>query len=429
MKIGPFYVGLRKSAADPLSLWKEIYGGKLSYSGKAITLDMAIQVATWFAACRVIASGIAQVSLKVFQATGDDHGEATTISTARDHPLFEILNLIPNDLQTSFEWRETLGLHLACMNNAYCFRNYGALGSRSGQLVELIPIPPNFVTVEETNEGEPKYKVRGALTGATRDVPRALIWHIRGPSWRNFVGMPAIEIGRNAIGLSTNIEESQAKLYSKGVQASGAYSIEGPLNDKQYKDLKKWITEEFSGAENAGVPMILDRGAKWLQTSLTGKDSQTLEQRKYQAEEMCRVLGVMPIMVGISDKAQTYASAEQMYLAHAKYTMIPWYRRIEQSIDKNLLSKRDREKGFYSKFAADELLAGDMETTATYLQTLVLGGILTRNEARRMLNRNPIDGLDEPLTPTNTTPGTDPDPNATPKPNPDDPDDEEEEPA
>ena len=44
----------------------------------------------------------------------------------------------------------------------------------------------------------------------------------------------------------------------------------------------------MAGSENSGKPMIMDRAAKWLQTSMNGVDSQHLETRKFQIEEVCR---------------------------------------------------------------------------------------------------------------------------------------------
>ncbi len=45
-----------------------------------------------------------------------------------------------------------------------------------------------------------------------------------------------------------------------------------------------------------------------------------------------------------------------------------------------------------------------------YLARGVLTGILTRNEARRKLEENPLEGLDEPLAPANTFVGNPPTP-------------------
>ena len=147
--------------------------------------------------------------------------------------------------------------------------------------------------------------------------------------------------------------------------------------------------------------MILDRAAKFLNTQMTGIDAQHLETRRHQIEEICRFFRVMPIMVGHADKAATYASAEQMFLAHVVHTLMPWYSRIEQSIDANLLSPKERAEGYYSDFVEEGLLRGDMMTTQAVLVGYTSNGIMTRNEARAKLDMNPLEGLDDPLTPAN----------------------------
>jgi phage portal protein BeeE len=49
----------------------------------------------------------------------------------------------------------------------------------------------------------------------------------------------------------------------------------------------------------------------------------------------------MPIMVGRPEKAATYASAEQMFLAHVMHTLAPWATRIEQSAEAALLTEAE----------------------------------------------------------------------------------------
>jgi len=115
-------------------------------------------------------------------------------------------------------------------------------------------------------------------------------------------------------------------------------------------------------------------------------------------------------MAGYSDKAATYASAEQMFISHVVHTLSPWYSRVEQSIDCQLLSEKDAEQGFYAKFVAEGMMRGAFKDTSESLSALTLNGILTRNEAREKLEQNPIDGLDEPLTPANMMVGATPDP-------------------
>jgi len=85
---------------------------------------------------------------------------------------------------------------------------------------------------------------------------------------------------------------------------------------------------------------------------------------------------------------------------------MPWYERIQQSAMVNLLTKEDRQAGYYIKLVEAGLLRGAMKDTSEYLTKLSDRGIMTRNEARNKLDLNPLDGLDDPLTPTNMT--TDP---------------------
>jgi phage portal protein BeeE len=116
-------------------------------------------------------------------------------------------------------------------------------------------------------------------------------------------------------------------------------------------------------------------------------------------------MGVLPIMVGFSDKTATYASAEQIFLAHAVHCIRPWHRRFETSIRKNLLTKQKRETGFYVKFIDTELLRGAAKDRAAYYATALGSGgspaWMTPNEVRALEEMDAIDGGDELPAPTN----------------------------
>jgi HK97 family phage portal protein len=233
--------------------------------------------------------------------------------------------------------------------------------------------------------------------------PAESIWHVKGPSWNTWKGMPAVEFAREAIGLSIATEEAHAKLHAHGAQASGVYSVDGTLNPDQYKALRAWIEENLSG-ENRFRPMVLDRAAKWTQISMNGVDSQHLETRKHQVEEVCRAFRVMPIMVGQADKAATYASAEQMFLAHVIHTLCPWYERIEQSIDVNLLTAADRRQGIYAKFLPNGLMRGAAKDRAEFYSKMWQLGAFSPNMILEWEDENPYEGGDARYVPVNYTP-------------------------
>lgn len=387
-----------KKAVSFSEEWTRFFEDLRSKTGKFVNTDSALKVSTVFACLRVLGEGVAQVPLKVIKESGDGR----TRLPAKDHPLYDVLGCRANPWQTSFEYRETVVWHAGLTGNAISFKN--VVG---GKIKELIPFEPGTVTTNRDRQ-------TGALTydvilpsGATKTFPAASIWHVRGPSWNTWTGLEAVSLACEAIGLSMATEEQHALMHKNGIKSSGVYSVEGELDEKQFKDLRNWIEKEMGGPANAGRPMVLDRAAKWMNTSFSGVDSQHLETRRFQIEEICRFFRVMPIMVGYSDKAATYASAEQMFLAHVVHTLSPWYQRLEQSIDANLLTKKDREEGYYSQFVEEGLLRGDSKATAEFLTKLSTNGIMTRNEARAKLDLNPLDGLDDPLTPANMNIGTD----------------------
>lgn len=378
----------REKASNSHELFKEIYGGRVSIAGKVVTRDAALRVAAVFCCARVIAEGIAQVPLKLMQ---DDIAGKTKLP-AKKHPLYDVLAVKPNAWQTSFEFRETMGLHVAIAGNFYAFKSVFG-----GRIRELIPLM-NVRQIRH-EDGTLEYEVTGK-GGAVKTFPQEAVWHVKGPSWDSLSGLEALDLAREAIGIAISTEESTARLQKNGVKPSGTYSVEGALDDKQYKQLQDWLMKNAE-PENYGKPMVLDRGAKWLNQQMSNVDAQHLETRKYQVEEICRFFRVMPIMIGYSDKASTYASAEQMFLAHVVHTLSPWYTRIEQSIDANLLTQKERAEGLYADFVEEGLLRGDMKTTSEVLSKYTERGIITRNEARAKLDMNPLDGLDEPLTPVN----------------------------
>ena len=185
-------------------------------------------------------------------------------------------------------------------------------------------------------------------------------------------------------------------MQKNGAAISGTYSVEGTLNAEQYKSMRAWLEKEFDGAANMGKTKLLDRNAKFHPQSMTGIDAQLLETRKHQIEEICRAFRVMPIMAGYSDKAATYASAEQMFLAHVVHTLSPWYERIEQSAECHLLTDAEVEAGYFVKFNAAGLMRGSHKDRSDYFaKALGSGGSpawMTQDEVRALEELNPMGG-------------------------------------
>jgi HK97 family phage portal protein len=202
-------------------------------------------------------------------------------------------------------------------------------------------------------------------------------------------GLDVVRLARDAIGLAMTAEEAVAQLHKNGIRSSGIYSVEGTLDKKQHDDLTTWVSKQFAGMQNAGKPMILDRNAKFLNTSMSSIDAQTNETRNAQIEQICAFFGVLPIKVGYSDKTATFASAEEMNRAHREDCLAPRWEAFEQSAVINLLTDEEQAEGYYTNFTEEGMLRGSAKDTKDIILGYVNGGILTPNEGRGLLDRNP----------------------------------------
>lgn len=368
-----------------------------SNSGVQVTYLKALQVSTVMRCAAIISDDLCSVPWKLYRKVGTRRVEE------RSHPLWDLIHSSPNDWQTSFEFRKTIGLHLALTGNAYVWLN-----RVRGKIIEMIPFEPNMVTVRRNPDWSLEYRLTFP-DGTQALIPAKDIWHLKNHSWDSYKGLSALSYAREAIGLSIAIEEGQAKTHKDGVRPSGILTVDQVLDETQFKAFRKMVDLQYGGRLNAGKPMVLDKTTKWEQLSMTGVESQTIETRGFQIEEICRGMGILPIMVGYTgDKGSTYASAEQMFIAHYKTSTRVWHRNVEQSGDKHLLSRADRADGYYTGFVDQELLRGDSKARGEFYKLLWMIGAITGNEVRGMEEMDEIEGLDRPWAPLNSAPiGTD----------------------
>jgi HK97 family phage portal protein len=359
-----------------------------SKTGLVVSTERALEVSTVMACARAIAEGVSQVPIR-FYSRGDG---AMRLAT---HPLMDLLTKRPNPWQTSFEFRETLLFHLVLTGNAFVWIN-----RVNGQIRELIPIEPGRVLVDRKTDMSLTYQVTFP-DGMSPILTSAEVWHLRGPSWNSWMGLEAVKLARESIGLALATEYAHSRLHKNGVNPSGVYSVEGTLTPQQHTQLTEWIAKHYAG-DNAGRPLILDRAARWAQQMMTGVDAQHIETRKLQVEEICRAMRVIPMMVGATDKTATYASAEQMFIAHVVHTITPWATRFEQSAEAALLAPGDDTD---IRFDLKGLMRGAAKDRADYYaKALGSGGHqpwMTRNEIREDDGLDPVPGGDKFPAPAN----------------------------
>ena len=360
-------------------------------AGVVVNDKTALQVATVLACVKVIADGCATPDLNVFREKGDGTREKAT-----NIPEFRLLGRRPNEWQTSFEWRRLMTMHAALTGAGLSVKVRGD----NRRVRELIPVMPGRWDVRKVSRYEVRYRCWDEF-GMIGEFGAEDVFVLNGVQWDWIGSLNAVQLARSSIGLAMSTEKSQAAMHANGLRPSGTYSVEGTLSKEQHELLTGWLKTK-GGPNNAGNPLVLDRNAKWLSQGQTGIDAQVAETRRLQIEEICRNYGVFPIMVGHSDKSATFASSEAFFAAHVKHTLAPWHKAWTQGIDEMLL---DGSGPLFAEFDTRYMVAGSMKDRAAWARTMTEMGIYTRNEIRDEEGKDPLPGLDEPLTPMNMTAG------------------------
>jgi HK97 family phage portal protein len=360
--------------------------GGATVGGVVVTAKTALQVSTVLACVKAIADGCATPPLHVYRDTIKGRELATNI------PEYRLLARRPNEWQTSFEWRRLMTMHAALTGTGLSIKVRGD----NRRVRELIPVMPGQWDVRKVSRYEVRYRCWDEFGMIGEFVPDD-VFVLQALQWDHIGAINAVHLARQSIGLAMAAERSQNKLQENGLNPSGTYSVEGTLSPEQHERLTTWLKKK-AGPDNAGVPLVLDRNAKWQARTMSGVDAQQLETRRLQVEEICRAYGVFPIIVGHSDKAATFASSEAFFSAHLKHTLWPWHTAWTQRIDEMLL---DGSGPLFAEFDVRYLRAGDMKDRAQWSRTMAEMGIYTRNELRDEEGKDPLPGLDEPLTPMN----------------------------
>jgi HK97 family phage portal protein len=353
-----------------------------------VTPETALRVTAVYACVGVIASTLACLPIHLYRRTkgGKD--------IASDHPLDGILHDTPNDLMTSYEFREVMQSHVCLRGNAYArVRRDGA-----GRVVSIEPLHPDRVTVYEAS-GKPFYSF--THRDGHRDVMNSdECLHIRGLGPDGIMGYSPITLAREAIGLAVATEAHGSRFFANGARPSGVIESPGSLKPEQIKELKKAWNEAHSGDQQQSVG-VLYGGLKYNSISISNEDAQFLETRKFSVTDIARVFRVPPHKIADLSNA-TFSNIEHQAIEFVTDCMLPHIVRWEQRINRVLLTPAER-KSYFVKISVNALTRGDIKSRYESYRIGREGGWLSPNDIRDLEDQNAIDGGDGYLQPLNFT--------------------------
>jgi HK97 family phage portal protein len=340
--------------------------------------------AVW-ACINLLAGTIASLPIMVYRTARD--GSRTV---ARDHPLYYVLHDSANWDQTAVDFWEYQVAAIELQGNAYALIEY----RMNGEIGSLVPLRPDRVKAERVN-GRIRYSWREDGREIVR--PGQDVLHIRGPLGDALSGVSTLTACRGTLDAAAYADGAASMVFSNGARPSGILSVDKALTAPQRAEAERLLQEKFVGAINAGRPMVLDNGLKWQQLTMSPEDAQMLESRRFSVEEICRLFGIPPHMVGHTENSTSWGTGlEQQTLGFVKFSLRRRLKRIEQALEKQLLTARDRVEGIRIEFNLEGLLRGDSKARADFYQSGLSNGWTTINEVRALENLPPVPGGDVP---------------------------------
>ena len=362
------------------------YGIKAS--GSYVSPMTALQCSAVFSCVGLLAESIAQLPLKVYKMVDGKRCEDRT------HWVYDLLVHRPCSWLTSFNWRELAMMCLCLRGDFYAYK----VRDSQGRVRELLPLLPGAISVRQLTNWELEYRIN-LLDGTSKTVSPSEIFHVMYRSLDGVRGLSPIACERQTIGLALSAQEHGASTFANGARPGGVLSIPSVLSQEAYERLKANWQSAYSG-ENAGSTAILEQGTEFKALSMTNADAQYLEIRRFQVEEIARIFGIPLFMIQSTEKTTSWGSGiEQMSMGYVRYTLLPWIRRWEGAIWRDLLSEDDPD--IQVKFNVEGLQRGALQSRFDAYQKGINMGIYSPNEVRELEDMNPREGGDIYLTPMN----------------------------
>lgn len=355
---------------------------------RAVQAGAAVGLSATWACVQLIAGTISSLPLMVYRT--DAQGIRRV---AKDHPLYFVLHDSPNFDQTAVDFWEVMAASIELSGNAYA-----VIERRSSDkaINALHPIRPDLVKVRRKDNGSLEYEW---TEGGRRMVKRGDdVLHIRGPLGDGVSGTSTLSACRNVFDDAMAAENAASSMFRNGINPSGILSTPADvkLTPEQRAELEDHLAKKYQGSIRQGRPMLLDKGLTWTQLTINPQDAQMLESRKFGGEEICRIFGVPPAMVGFGDASSNWGTGKEIdVLGFQKFTLRKRLKRIEQALMKQLVPLAERRaQGITIEFNFEGLLRGDTASRYEAYEKAIRMGIATRNECRALENLPPIDGGD-----------------------------------
>lgn len=304
------------------------------------------------------------------------------------HPLLSLLYR-PNPMQGGTELCEALIAYKLIAGNGYLH----AVGPRGAAPLELHVLRPDRVSIIPGAGGVPK-AYRYSIDQRTVDMPvdaisgQSRVLHLKHfHPLDDWYGLSPMEAAAYSIDQHNQCSAWNQALLQNGARPSGALMVKTPegqggqLSEAQFQRLKSQLDEQFSGAQNAGRPLLLEGGLEWTDMSLSPRDMDYIAMKHSSARDVALAFGVPPQLLGIPGD-NTYANLQEARLALWEQTILPLLEHLTDALNNWLVPMFDPALELVPDQDAIPILTAKRDA---YWERISGADFLTADEKRKLL--------------------------------------------
>ncbi len=373
------------SLADMDKAMDMLINGRLSSTGLNINPNSANSSVAYFAGKRLISETVGMLPFIEYRRLPRGKERAT------DRILYRLLHDEPNPEMDAYSFIESRMENAIGWGNAFAEIQWNPEGYPEA----LWPLLVEKMQVgRDKNTKELIYSYR-LPDGETVILPAYRVWHLKGFSPDGIIGYDSVSLMREAIAMGQAMEEYGARFFGNGANPGGVIEHPNKLSQPAQDNLRKSWNDMHQGLTNQHRIAILEEGMTYKSTSIPPENAQFLESRKFQLNEIARLLHIPPHMLADLDRA-TFSNIEEMNQEYVTYTLTPWLKRWEQTCNRKLLLPFEKQI-FFFEFLLNALLRGNSASRAAYFKERFYLGSMSPNDIREYENENPIedDGADK----------------------------------
>jgi len=335
-----------------------------------------------------IAASVADAKWRLYR--GDDKHKRTEIIS---HPVLDLINYV-NPFDTVEEHMELHQIFMELAGKCFWVLNRNKLGIPAeiwifpSHQMRVIPSQTDFIAGFEYTSGQFRKTFR----------PEEVIFFKYPRPLNRWDGLSPFK----TVAVDIDAEEFAGKwnraFFKNSARVDSVIEVDGTLGEDNRDSLKKQWQENYGGVDRAHKTAILEGGAHYKPTSMTQKDMDFVNLRKYSRENLLGVVGMPLPMMGITENVNR-ANAEAGAYIFARWIIKPRLDRIRNKLNQKLLPQFPNSQGLFLDY--DEIVQETMEQKKGIAETGVKWGMLTINEGRQLLGLDAIEGGDKRLVPMN----------------------------